>query len=283
LYARCRATRYDPRCVRRSSTWDRVPRLELRFGRRRLPAWTTLGRAGAAAGALVFASTAGLAGSSATLIAAVIAASIAAFLAWRAVGRRWRGGRYVLLEFSALACTAAVGATASLDGPVAAVLDHWMVAIAVCLAIGRIGCLCHGCCHGRPARCGLHYPWLTPWTASEEPRRVFPLQAVEAGILVVLAVGGAWLASRAVGSAASAIPAGYAIARFELEHWRGDSRRHVGPLSHNQWWCIAIAAAVTALGERWLGAAALAAIALLVAVHLRGSGGRAKRAPRDLE
>lgn len=224
-----------------------------------------------------------LAGIDATVIAASIAASIAAFAAWRAVGRRWRGGRYVLLEFSVLACAATAVATAWLDGPVPAVLDRWMVAIAVCLAIGRIGCLCHGCCHGRPARYGLHYPWLTPWPPDEDPRRVFPLQAVEAGVLAVIAVAGAWLASRAVGDAASAIPAGYVVARFELEHWRGDARRHLGPLSHNQWWCIAIAAAVTGLGERWLGAAALAAIALLIAAHPRGSARRAKRAPRDLE
>jgi prolipoprotein diacylglyceryltransferase len=263
--------------------WTRIPRLELRFGRRRLPAWTTLARVGASAGALVFASTAGLAGVAATVIAASIAASLASFVAWRAVGRRWRAGRYVLLEFAALACAATVATTVWLDGPVPAVLDRWMVAIAVCLAIGRIGCLCHGCCHGRPVRCGLHYPWLVPWTAAEEVRRVFPLQAIEASVLVLLATAGAWLASSAAGVAGSAVAAGYAVARFELEYWRGDARRQVGPLSHNQWWCIAIAAAVTGLGERAFGAAALVTIALLLAAHLYGSARRAKRSPRDLE
>jgi hypothetical protein len=177
----------------------------------------------------------------------------------------------VLLEYALLACGATAGVTAALDGPMMAVLDRWMIALAVCLGIGRLGCLCHGCCHGQAARRGLRYPWLPPWYVGSrwEELRLVPLQAIEAALLAGLAIAGAWLAVRAPGIAASLIPAGYAVARFELERWRGDARRYIGPLSHNQWWCIAIAAAVTALGDLALGAAGLAAIALLLAARVR--------------
>jgi hypothetical protein len=257
--------------MRSASVWERVPRLELRLGRRRLPAWTTLGRAGATAGALVFALGGAAAGIDASVIAAVIAASVGAFAVGRAVGRRWRGGRYVLLELAVLAFGAAAGVTAALGGPMAAVLDRWMIGLAVCLAIGRLGCLCHGCCHGQAARRGLRYPWLPPWYVGSrwEALRLFPLQAVEASLLAGLAIAGAWLAVHTPGAAASALPVGYAIGRFELERWRGDARRYIGPLSHNQWWCVALAAAVTALGDRAVGAAGLAAIALLLAPRVR--------------
>ncbi len=257
--------------MRGASVWEQVPRLELRLGRRRLPAWTTLGRAGAVAGALVFALGGAAAGIDAIVVAAVISASVGSFALGRAVGRRWRGGRYVLLELAVLACGATAGVTAALGGPMAAVLDRWMVALAVCLAIGRLGCLCHGCCHGQAARRGLRYPWLPPWYVGSrwEALRLFPLQAVEAGLLAALAIAGGWLAVRAPGVAASALPVGYAIGRFELERWRGDARRYIGPLSHTQWWCVALAAAVTALGDRAIGAAGLGAIALLLAARVR--------------
>jgi hypothetical protein len=256
--------------LRRASVWERVPRLELRLGRRRLPAWTTLGRVGAAAGALVFALAGAAAGIDAILVAAVIATCVGSFAAWRAVGRRWRGGRYVLLEFAAIACGTTASVTAALGGPLAAVLDCWMIALAVCLAIGRLGCLCHGCCHGQAARRGLRYPWLPPWYVGSrwEALRLFPLQAIEASWLAAIAIAGAWLAPRAPGAAASLLPVGYAIGRFELERWRGDARRYLGPLSHNQWWCVALAVAVTALGDRAIGATGLAAIGFLLATRV---------------
>ena len=74
--------------MRWTSFWERVPRLELRLGRRyRLPAWTTLGRIGAISGAIVFALDCGAAGISAFLIATVIAACVGSFAVWRAIGR----------------------------------------------------------------------------------------------------------------------------------------------------------------------------------------------------
>ncbi len=255
--------------MRRASVWERVPRLELRFGRRRLPAWTTLGRVGAAAGALAFALAGVAAGFGTLLIAAVIVVCVGSFLVWRAVGRRWRGGRYVLLEFAAIAYGATVGVTITLGGPIARVLDRWMIALAICLAIGRIGCLCHGCCHGQAARRGLRYPWLPPWYVGSrwEALRLFPLQALEASWLAALAVIGAWFTARIPGVTASILPVGYTVGRFEFERWRGDARRYLGPLSHNQWSCVVVAAAVTAIGDHAIGAAGLAAIGFLLAVR----------------
>lgn len=98
--------------LEKPSWWDSIPRLEFRWGHRFFPAWTTMGRLGALAGAALFAYVGVKLRLSTLTIVAVVAANVVSFLAWRAVGRRWRGGRYILLEHAVLAAAMTVGSAA---------------------------------------------------------------------------------------------------------------------------------------------------------------------------
>jgi hypothetical protein len=72
---------------------------------------------------------------------------------------------------------------------------------------------------------------------------------MEAAGLVALSAVGVAMPARA-GLAAAVVAVGYAVMRFELELWRGDDRRYIGPLSHNQWSCLALVLLVALLDLR---------------------------------
>ncbi len=120
-------------------------------------------------------------------------------------------------------------------------------------AIGRIGCLLAGCCHG--AACAL--PWAITYTDplarefSGTPLGVplHPTPLYEAGaelfnfaVCVLLwrrdpppwAIPAAWLAL-------------YGAERFAIEFYRGDPRGALGPLSTSQWLALAMVAAAALL------------------------------------
>lgn len=202
-----------------------------------------MSRLGAVAGGLLFVVLARLGGAPPWLVVAVPAVNLLGFLTWGWISARWRGRRrYVLLEHGLLAAGAMIGLAAAAPVSVAMVADAWMAAMALTLGVGRVGCLLVGCCHGRVARVGVRYPWLPPWILGERwaAVRVFPLQAIEALLLVALAVAGVALALTTRGWSATVVPAAYAVGRFELELWRGDVRRYIGRLSHNQWSCLVV-------------------------------------------
>jgi phosphatidylglycerol:prolipoprotein diacylglycerol transferase len=128
-----------------------------------------------------------------------------------------------------------------------ATLDAGAAAIAANLAIGRLGCLLYGCCHGRPTNA----PWplsialdtFAPTSparlahaAAEPGTRLWasqPLELVGAAVLAFAlhraARGSLAGTGRAVGVAALA----YGLLRFGLEFLRDDSAAVLGPF--NAW------------------------------------------------
>lgn len=230
-----------------------------------------MGRLGALAGAALFAYLGVKLRLSTLTIVAVVAANVASFLAWRAVGRRWRRGRYILLEYAAFAAAMTVGAAALFLVPARTVLGAWAPAMALTLALGRVGCLFHGCCHGQPSLWGLRYRCLWPAVAGGRWAgvRYLPIQVIECAVLASLAVAGSALALRGPGTAAAAIPTAYAVARFELERWRGDDRAYYGPLSHSQWLSVAVLMVVATAGGTSIGLVGIVTILLLFILRLR--------------
>lgn len=118
-------------------------------------------------------------------------------------------------------------------------LDAVAVGLVAMLAIGRIGCLFAGCCHGRPARRGITY---TP--AHELPARftgipLFPVQVIESAWVALLAATGAVLITLTPpGLTCLVVLTGRAVGRFLLEGLRGDLGRGSGRLTHPRWWAL---------------------------------------------
>jgi prolipoprotein diacylglyceryltransferase len=229
-----------------------------------------MGVLGAVVGALTFVALARGAHVPLWIALCTVPVNVIGFFGWTALRRGWRGRTsYVLLEHVLVAAGMTV-ATAAITGVgCAALLDPWVVALALALGLGRIGCLLSGCCHGKPAARGVRYRWRVPWLLGPGWHAIwlYPIQAVEVGALVALAALGAAVLGCA-GMAAAAVASGYAVVRFELELWRGDERRYIGPLSHNQWSCLALALLVAAIEAR-ISAVALATIAALAIVQRR--------------
>jgi hypothetical protein len=169
-------------------------------------------------------------------------------------------------------------------------LDATALGLGACLAIGRVGCLVAGCCHGRPGRRGIVYgeryastgfpPWLVGTT-------LVPVQVIESGLVALLvAVGCLAIADANVPGAAFVwYVEGYAVIRFFVEELRGDSfRRFALGLSEAQWISLALvlcAVLFALVGVTPGGASTLVGLALL------GPGAvvfaiRARRGDRDV-
>ncbi len=125
--------------------------------------------------------------------------------------------------------------------------DAFAVAVPMAQAVGRIGCLLHGCCYGTPSA----LPWAVPLADSMR----HPTPIYESVLLVALS---GWLWSirhtpRPAGHLFRRYLVGYAIIRFVLEVFRGDPAIHVGPFSIVQIVCLLTAAVFGTLivrGER---------------------------------
>lgn len=110
-------------------------------------------------------------------------------------------------------------------------------------AIGRLGCLAAGCCHGRPA----DVPWAVTFRDIYAQRTVgtpvdvplHPVQLYETLAALAIFVVLLWMAPRKRfhGQIAAAYLLLYATARFVLEYYRGDASRGTvfdGALSTSQ-------------------------------------------------
>jgi len=103
--------------------------------------------------------------------------------------------------------------------PVSAYADTTAPALAISLAVGRLGCWFNGCCYGKPVSWG----WAVPELGDGTPRH--PVQLYEAG--GALAIGLALMAVPAPKRRASLFAlflVAYAIMRFGLEFLRDDPR-----------------------------------------------------------
>ena len=170
-----------------------------------------------------------------------------AFIAVTTIATALKGGEWVVFyqtAAGAIATTMIAGLVIGANLPRLA--DVVVIGIGTFLVFGRIGCFHVACCHGRPARSGVHYDerhvGLGLWSACAD-RPLWPVQLFEAGG-TALVVGGALLAAAEPGRAACIFAVGYATIRFLLELLRGDPVRPVlVGISEAQWWCVATAVA----------------------------------------
>jgi len=126
-----------------------------------------------------------------------------------------------------------------------------VLCVALCpfLALGRIGCLVAGCCHGQPAALGIVYPpsaGLPPRLAGV---RLFPAPLVEAAALVGIGLAGLALADGPAGTATVWVLAAYATVRFGTEALRGDPRPTLAGVPVARLMCAAQLAAALCLSE----------------------------------
>lgn len=144
-----------------------------------------------------------------------------------------------------------------------AVTDAAAPAIPLGHALGRVGCLLAGCCHGSASGAwpGLVFahPEAPAFLLSRGAIPLHPVQLYEAAGLALLGVG--LLLARRVrrwrGRLFRAYLAGYALLRLMTETLRGDpGRGALGALSTSQWIALAIllAVGVHQARRRWASA-----------------------------
>lgn len=232
---------------------DRVPRLSIDVGPRRLPVFRSLGILGFQV-ALVWAVAVGLL-IGFPLVTALGLSAVAglSFFAWGLLRRALTGSEaLVLVEYVWVAFLAVGGFLWASGGPVVVGWDVISVAICWFLAFGRLGCLAVGCCHGVPARIGIRYGpghGLPPRVAG---RRLLPVQLLEALGLVGIGLLGVPMAAGPPGRATVWFLAAYAVLRFGTEALRGDRRPTLLGVSVPRLMCgLQLAASVVA-AEVWL-------------------------------
>jgi phosphatidylglycerol:prolipoprotein diacylglycerol transferase len=141
-------------------------------------------------------------------------------------------------------------------------LEGWRTAdvlapgVVVGQAIGRLGCLAAGCCHGRPTA----VPWAVTFrdvytyrligTPLDTP--LHPTQLYESGACLLILAALLWIArhKKFQGEVALAYLVLYSIARFVIEFYRGDKARGFpfgGSLSTSQLIAIPMALGAAAL------------------------------------
>jgi hypothetical protein len=216
---------------------------------------------------------------------AIVAAAVATFYTLATVTRAITGREMLIYYHHEIAVLVVAGIVAAIAGaPVLRHLDATALGLGTFLALGRVGCLRAGCCHGRPSSHGVRY-------GDEHARTGFPtyllgvalvpVQLIEAGVVAALVTAGTIVSGGRPGTAFGLYISGYAVARFGLETLRGDAvRRYWHGLSEAQWTSLAIAAgaAVAAAAGAIPGVIphVLAAAVLLVAapfVALRSLSG----------
>jgi hypothetical protein len=218
--------------------------------------------------------------------AAIIALSVATFLAVAWITKVITGVESLTYYHHEIAVLTVAGLFAAAVGvPVLAHLDVTALGLGAFLALGRIGCLRVGCCHGRPARRGVRYGAIeveAGFPAYLQGVTLIPVQGIEsAAATLIVAAGATWsLLSDTRGIAFSLYVAAYAIVRFALEELRADTaRRYLRGLSEAQWTSLAVVGAEVLAGLTGVlpgGGIGLVAAVLLVievgVVAVRRSG-----------
>jgi hypothetical protein len=232
-----------------SSALDRHVRWGVCWGGRTRPAfqlYAGLGLAMSVAAALVLVHVRGLA--PAWMAAAIAGAGAACWIL--ALGYKVITGeeRLVFLHHAALAIAAAALTLHAAGEPVLPYVEVLAICFGLLLAVGRLGCLHAGCCHGRPHDWGVRY-------GARHVEEGFPPALEGVRLLPVQLLESAWTGSAALACAlslAAGTPTGlalacflplYAVCRFVCECFRGDSvRTWRGPLSEAQWICAGLCA-----------------------------------------
>ena len=100
------------------------------------------------------------------------------------------------------------------------------------MAVGRVGCLAHGCCAGAP--------WNGPWALDYLGALRHPAPLYE-GLLDLILAAGLWVIRRRPhpeGELFRQALLGYAVIRLGVEPLRADFLPRVGPLSWVQVVCL---------------------------------------------
>jgi hypothetical protein len=217
-------------------------------------------------------------------------AAVLTFLTLAFVTKAIAGGETLIYYHHEIAVLGVTAATCLVVGRAPGrYLDATALGLGACLAIGRIGCMAAGCCHGRPATRGVVYggryastgfpPWLTGTT-------LLPVAAIESALVALLVAVGCLAIADAHDPAAAFVwyVEGYGVVRFFLEELRGDSsRRFMLGLSEAQWISLAIGFVMALLG---LTGAVPGGASTLIALALTAPGAavvalRARRTDRD--
>ena len=264
--------------------FDRLPRLYLDVGTRRVPAFRSLGLVGYQL-AVVVAVLAGLLnGTPLITTLGVAAVSCLSFFGW-AVARRAMARRetLVLLEYVWVALVTLIGFLWASGRPIAPALDVFAVAVTPFLAVGRLGCLTVGCCHGIPARVGVRYGQAHGLPDRLTGVRLLPVPLFESVGLIVIGAVGLGLVGRQPGTATVWFLASYAIVRFGLERLRGDWRPSVAWLPVARAACVVQLLAAVVASEAWLvpGPPRRAVVVGLVALAVAALAGVALRRRRQ--
>jgi hypothetical protein len=125
--------------------------------------------------------------------------------------------------------------------PILPYLDITILGVGLFVAVGRVGCLLVGCCHGRPHRWGVCYrkehadAGFTPYFVGV---RLSPIQAVESlWVFCIVLVGSLFvLSGYPPGTALTWYFVAYSVGRFYFEFMRGDPERpYYWGFSQAQW------------------------------------------------
>ncbi len=239
----------------RFANWiERLLRPRIRLAGRDCPAYGALLSVGLVFGATVAIWLAWSRNESLTVTIAAFAGALAGTLALAyatvaATGRE----RFKFFHYQVAGLLSGGTVTAILGRAPLPFLDLLSVSLAVVHIFGRMGCLMAGCCHGLPHHRGLRYgPRQVDNGLSWGLRGVplLPVPALEALVSLLLALAAMRLVlTGRPGEALATYVAGYALARFFLEYWRGDSDRpYMGGLSEAQW-SAALLLAMTSIAQ----------------------------------
>ena len=156
--------------------------------------------------------------------------------------------------------------------PILVALDLFAIGMGTTHAIGRMGCLAAGCCHGTPAASGVCYH---DKEHQHHSHRLVPIQHIEsAGVALLVSIAVFLLLKSGSGTAFLFYLSSYALLRFTLEFWRGDTQK-AGFIGYNepQWISLSLAAFVLGLAIAMGFPAAIKVIAgllLLAGLSLQG-------------
>ena len=129
-------------------------------------------------------------------------------------------------------------------------LDALARAVALGHAVGRLGCLCYGCCYGRPTCCRVAITYRDPQAKavrvgglSGVPLHPAALYEAILDVCIFLAVNLAAMLDAPVGVPTALVLTLYGAGRFGIEFLRNnDGRIIVGCLSLNHIMCFLVAA-----------------------------------------
>jgi hypothetical protein len=145
-------------------------------------------------------------------------------------------------------------------------LDLFAIALALMIAIGRIGCQTVGCCHGKPCNWKFYTAYSFKNVSHKPVVRFVPIQLIESCFGFLLAALGIALKliSAEAGVFFIVFWVLYAVARYVFEFYRGDpDRPYWKSFSEAQWLCIGILVGILVIQWRhtlplvWWGVSAV--------------------------